>query len=113
MDEFTPITKDRGLYKKILREGQGNYPLKTSKIILDYRINNEDGTLLYEKVDKILNLDDQKLIDGLILGIISMKKGEKAILVMRYDYGYGETNHNNIKAYSSIMACIELKEILS
>jgi len=112
MEEFTEITNDRGLYKKILKEGKGENPDPDSKIILDYKINMEDGTSIYEQNNKKIDLSDPNHIEGFKVGIPTMKKGEKSIFVMRYDYAYGETSYKNIKPYSTIICCIDLREIL-
>lgn len=112
MEEFTEITKDRGLYKKILKEGKGLSPDADSQVILDYKINMEDGSPIYEQNNKKIDLCDANHIEGFKIGVSTMKKGEKSIFVMRYDYAYGETSFKNIKPFSSIIACIELKEIL-
>lgn len=112
MEEFTELTNDRGLYKKILREGNGLSPSPYSKVILDYKINMEDGSPIYAQTNKKIDLGDPNHIEGLKIGVCTMKKGEKSIFVMRYDYAYGEARYKNIKPYSSIMACIDLKEIL-
>jgi len=112
MEEFTEITNDRGLYKKILKEGKGDTPNLDSEVILDYKINTEDGSSIYEQINKKIDLSDPNHIEGFKIGIPTMKKGEKSIFVMRYDYAYGETSYKNIKPYSSIIACVDLKEIL-
>jgi FKBP-type peptidyl-prolyl cis-trans isomerase len=112
MEEFTELTKDRGLYKKILEEGKGSIPNPNAKVILDYKLNMEDGTSIYEQTNKKIDLSDPNHIQGIKIGVCTMKKGEKSIFVMRYDYAYGETSYKNIKPFSTIIACIDLKEIL-
>lgn len=112
MEEFTELTNDRGLYKKILREGEGLMPNENSKVVLDYKVNMEDGSPIYEQNNKKIDLSDPYHILGFKIGVLSMKKGEKSIFVMRYDYAYGDSGYKNVKPFSSIIACIEMKAIL-
>ena len=111
MEEFKEITEDRGLYKKTLRDGIEMLPDSNSKIIVNFKINLEDGTFIEEKFNENFDFEDPNKLLGLKIGIRTMKKGEKAIFVMRYDYGLGEITKNNIKSYSSVIACVDLIDI--
>jgi FKBP-type peptidyl-prolyl cis-trans isomerase len=108
MEEFKELFEDRGLYKKILKEGLEVLPDKIRKPSVNYKIILEDGSLVEEKIDEIFDLDDESKILGLRLGIKTMKKGEKSIFVMRYDYGYGEFPTGNQKKFMSVIACVDL-----
>lgn len=108
MEEFTEISKDRGLYKKTLREGMELLKENNRKIKINYKIILEDGTFIEEKFNEIFDFEDENRFLGLRIGIKTMKKGEKAIFVMRFDYGLGEIMKNNQKNYSSVIACVDL-----
>ncbi len=72
----------------------------------------EDGSPIYEQTNKKIDLGDANHIEGFKISVLTMKKCEKSIFVMRYDYACGESSFKNIKPFSSIIACIDLKEIL-
>ena len=44
---------------------------------------------------------------GLELAIKTMKKGEKAIIIMRPDYGYGYEGFLKIPAFSTLIYCVD------
>ena len=108
MEEFKEISEDRGLYKKTLKEGTVILPDNNKKIIVNYKVVLEDGTLYEEKLNENFDFEDDSKILGLKIGLKTMKKGEKAIFVMRFDYGLGEITKNNQKNYSSVIACVDL-----
>lgn len=110
MEEFKELSEDRGLYKKTLREGLEIIPEKLRKVLVSYKIILEDGSLIEEKLNETFDLEDQNKILGLKLGIKTMKKGEKSIFVMRYDYGFGEFPSGNQKSFASVIACVDLIE---
>jgi FKBP-type peptidyl-prolyl cis-trans isomerase len=108
MDEFTELTKDRGLYKKILKEGSGRSPVDGMKITAKYQGILEDGRVFDETDNLQFILGEEELITGLEIAIKTMKKGEKSIIVMRYDYAYGDEGSDPIPAYASLAFCVDL-----
>lgn len=111
MDEYIELTEDRGLYKKILREGDGSLPSENSKLYVNYKIHLEDGFLIEEKINEYFDFEDINKLLGLKIGIKTMKKTEKSIFVMRYDYGFGEKFQNNSARYPSVISHVELVDI--
>jgi len=108
MEEFIELSEDRGLYKKTLKEGLEYLEDNNKNIKVSYKIILEDGTLIEEKCNTLFDPEDDNKLLGLRIGIKNMKKGEKAIFVMRFDYGLGEILKNREKNYSSVIACVDL-----
>lgn len=112
MDEFTSLTNDRGLYKKILKEGiNGRNVAVGNKVTISYSAALEDGRIFdnKDKFDFVIGSDD--VILGMDKGILTMKKGEKSIFVMRYDYAYGEEGFEKVPPNSSLIFSIDLLNI--
>jgi FKBP-type peptidyl-prolyl cis-trans isomerase len=109
MDQFISLTNDRGLYKKILKEGRGSPPMEGSKVLIECKGALEDGTYFEDspKDGKIIDLAHENL-KGLEIGIKSMLVGEKAIFVMRDDYAYGVKGSLKVPANSPVIFCIDL-----
>lgn len=110
MEEFTAITNDRGLYKKILKEGTGNPPSRGTNVTVSYKGILEDGTPFDENDTFTFVLGGGAVINGWEVGIGTMRKGEKSILVMRCDYGYGEDGYMIIPPGATLIYMIDLLE---
>jgi FKBP-type peptidyl-prolyl cis-trans isomerase len=111
MEQFTPLTNDRGLYKKILREGNGTYPDDGDTVWVQYKGVLEDGTLFDQSHDdENFNfiLGSGEALHGWEVGIKSMRRGEKSILVMRSDYAYGSDGYLIIPPEAPLIFYIEL-----
>ena len=115
MEQFDALTKDRGLYKKILKNGSGAYPNDQSKALIIIQGALQDGSIFENSAQegKVVDLSDQDLIKGIKFAIKSMQKGEKSIIVMRDDYGYGESGNLMILPNSPLIFCIDLVDFQS
>jgi FKBP-type peptidyl-prolyl cis-trans isomerase len=122
MEEFTQMDDDKGLYKKILKEGYANRPKVGDVVKIYYTGILENGTVFEEnnsgdgltfKIGHVAVTEQgtYKIINGLETGIKSMRKGEKSILVMRSDYAYGEEGRLTIPPYASLIYCVDLIDI--
>lgn len=110
MEEFTPITNDRGLYKKVLKEGVGSMPHDGCCVSVKYQGVLEDGTMFDESPEEgfEIQLGTGEALTGWEIGIKTMKRGEKSIFVMRSDYAYGESGYLIIPPDASLIFCIDL-----
>lgn len=99
MTTNTPIniTEDGGITKQILKEGSGNCPKTGQEVEVLYVGKFEDGKVFDESTDSrapfIFQVGKKNVIAGWDLGVASMKKGEKAILRIKSQYGYGEKGY--------------------
>jgi len=110
MEEFTPISNDRGLYKKVLKQGNGDFPLDGSLVTITYTGILEDGTVFDESTEEgfEFKIEPNDALTGLVNGVKTMRKGEKAILVMRADYAYGSEGYLAIPPNATLIFCVDL-----
>ena len=113
MDQFISLTSDRGLYKKILKNGKGQLPNDSSKLLISSQGALEDGTIFDEspKDGRLIDLSNISALKGILIALKTMQKGEKSIFVMRDDYAFGEKGSLNVPPNSPLIFCIELHEI--
>lgn len=91
-----PLTEDGGLKKVILQPGTEDIsPEKGDRVTVHYTGRLlQDGTVFDSSVERnepfVFKLGKGEVIKGWDLGVASMKKGEKALLICRSDYAYGK-----------------------
>ncbi|KAF3948882.1 hypothetical protein CMV_025171 [Castanea mollissima] len=91
------ITGDSKVLKKILREGEGAViPNEGATVTISYMAQLEDGTIFEKKgIDGEQPLefitDEEQVIAGLDQAVATMKKGERAILTIHPDFGFGSS----------------------
>lgn len=89
------LTGDGKLTKTVLKEGSGSCPVRGQEVVAHYVGTLEKNG---EKFDSSRDRDEPftfqlgmgQVIKGWDLGFASMKKGEKAVLTIDAEYGYGE-----------------------
>ena len=97
MEEFIQVTNDKSVYKKILTEATGKTPIVGQKVKVKYTGMLEDGTKFDESKDPIVfKLGGGEVVKGWEVGIPTMKKGERSVFIIRYDYAYGEKGYPNL-----------------
>ena len=103
-----------GIYKRILKQGRGKNPKFGDVITITYQ-----GSLLNgEIINHFTTMDfsygtKMQVIEGLELAIKTMKKGERAQIIVPSKYAWGEEGLSNgaIAPYTPIVFDIELKKI--
>lgn len=95
---FVDISPDQdgGLLKKLLVKGEGEEtPPHGSEIFVHYTGTLEDGSKFDSSRDRgkefVTEIGVGQVIKGWDIGMMTMKKGEKAIFRARQDYAYGES----------------------
>lgn len=83
-----------GIFKRILRAGEGgDLPQTNERITVHYTGTLEDGTKFDSSVDRgqpfETNIGVGQVIKGWDVGMMSMSIGEKAILTINAENGYG------------------------
>ncbi|KAI7735614.1 hypothetical protein M8C21_022325, partial [Ambrosia artemisiifolia] len=82
--------------KQVIKEGHGEKPSKYSTCFLHYRAWTESTQHKFEDTWQELQLTEvvlgkeKKEMAGLALGLYSMKAGERALLHVGWELGYGE-----------------------
>jgi FKBP-type peptidyl-prolyl cis-trans isomerase len=110
MEGFIELTSDKGLYKKIVKEGTGSTPTKGSTCFMNYVGKFEDGKIFDQSESPFqFKLGVGQVIKGWDVGVETMKIGEKAVLHLRYDYAYGEKGYPGvIPAKATLIFDVEL-----
>lgn len=113
--EVTDLSGDGGVLKEILVEGEGEeMPEKNDDVCVHYVGTLEsDGSKFDSSRDReapfTFKLGQGKVIKGWDTGVATMKKGEKAVLTIRSDYGYGaEGSGDKIPGNATLKFEVEL-----
>ncbi|KAG4137829.1 hypothetical protein ERO13_D07G096100v2 [Gossypium hirsutum] len=85
------ICKDGGLFKKILIEGdKWENPKDLDEVLINYEAKLEDGTVVAKAKGVEFTVKDGLFCPALARAVKTMKKGEKVLLTVRPQYGFGE-----------------------
>ncbi|CAI8612500.1 unnamed protein product [Vicia faba] len=90
------VTSDKKVTKKILKEGEG-YERPNEGAIVKLKLVGklQDGTVFFEKgrdeEEKLFEFktDEEQVVDGLDKAVLTMKKGEVALLTIAPEYAFG------------------------
>ncbi|XP_041021479.1 70 kDa peptidyl-prolyl isomerase-like isoform X2 [Juglans microcarpa x Juglans regia] len=91
------VTGDFKVLKKILKEGEGDLVANEgATVTISYIARLEDGTVFEKKGidgEKPLEFitDEEQVISGFDRAVATMKKGERAILTIHPDFGFGSS----------------------
>jgi len=107
---------DSGLKYYILQKGKGNKPVKEATINAHYTLYLEDGRKIDSSYDRNQTIDIQvgvgKLIPGWDESLLDMKKGEKRIVIIPPELGYGKYGYPPyIPPNARLVFIIELVDI--
>lgn len=85
------ICKDGGIFKKILVEGEKwENPKDPDEVLVKYEARLEDGTLVAKADGVEFTVSEGHFCPALSKAVKTMKKGEKAVLTVKPQYGFGE-----------------------
>ncbi|KAM3189832.1 hypothetical protein ACQJBY_068222 [Aegilops geniculata] len=85
------ICKDGGIFKKILKEGdKWENPKDPDEVFVKYEARLEDGTIVSKSEGVEFTVKDGHLCPALAKAVKTMKKGEKVLLTVKPQYGFGE-----------------------
>ena len=108
--------RDGGVVKKVTKDGEGTErPGKGAEVAVHYVGTLEDGTKFDSSVDRgepiRFTLGVGQVIKGWDLGVASMRKGEKATLTIKPEYGYGDAGAGGvIPGGATLLFDVELVE---
>ncbi|XP_022760051.1 peptidyl-prolyl cis-trans isomerase FKBP62-like, partial [Durio zibethinus] len=85
------ICKDGGVFKKILIEGEeSENPKDLDEVLVNYEAKLEDGTVVAKADGVEFTVRDGHFCPALARAVKTMKKGEKVLLTVKPQYGFGE-----------------------
>ncbi|KAI9177216.1 hypothetical protein LWI28_012466 [Acer negundo] len=86
------ICKDGGIVKKILREGEKwENPKDLDEVLVNYQaVIEDDGTIVAKAEAVEFTVKDGHFCPALARAVKTMKKGEKVLLTVKPQYGFGE-----------------------
>ncbi|KAM1689969.1 hypothetical protein TB2_031224 [Malus domestica] len=85
------ILKDGGVMKKIITEGEKwENPKDPDEVFVKYEARLEDGTLVSKSDGVEFTVQDGYFCPALAKAVKTMKKGEKVLLTVKPQYGFGE-----------------------
>ena len=123
---------ESGLIYKIITEGQGAKPTSGTTVYINYALYLANGEMLESSVEEVAKqygkFDEQRksmkgyqpfpfeygkktgLISGFLEGIENMKFGDKAVLFIPYQLGYGEKGGGPIPPKTDLIFEVEMLE---
>ena len=111
------ITTDGGIIKKTINKGEGGEcPTKGQEVTVNYEGRLEDGSVFDRSMDHgeplKIRIGEGQVIEGWDQGIMAMKLGEKADLVIQSKYGYGDMGSPpKIPGGATLIFTVELIQI--
>ncbi|KAL0417989.1 UNVERIFIED_CONTAM: Peptidyl-prolyl cis-trans isomerase FKBP62 [Sesamum radiatum] len=85
------ICKDGGIFKKILKEGEKwENPKDPDEVLVKYEARLEDGTVIAKSDGVEFTVQEGHFCPALSKAVKTMKKGEKVLLTVKPQYGFGE-----------------------
>lgn len=109
----TDITGDKKVLKKIVRDGEGfERPNEGSKAKVIYTGKLEDGTLIdrngSDEVPFEYTCFEEQINEGLDRAVMTMRKGEQAIVTVSSDFLHGYQDVGFVSAGSALIYEVEL-----
>eukprot|EP00262_Sarcandra_glabra_P003861 TRINITY_DN1468_c1_g1_i2.p1 TRINITY_DN1468_c1_g1~~TRINITY_DN1468_c1_g1_i2.p1 ORF type:complete len:535 (-),score=113.95 TRINITY_DN1468_c1_g1_i2:167-1771(-) len=105
------LSSDGGILKKTVRDGEGwAYPKEADEVIVKYEARLEDGTFVSRSVEGIeFHISDGYLFPAISIAVKTMRKGEKAELLVKSAYGFGQSGSNaRVPPNSNLIVDLEL-----
>ncbi|KAJ8755324.1 hypothetical protein K2173_019122 [Erythroxylum novogranatense] len=89
------ICKDGGIFKKIIVEGEKwDNPKDLDEVLYEAKL--EDGTVVSKSDGVEFTVEDGFFCPALAKAVKTMKKGEKARLTVKPQYGFGESGRSSV-----------------
>ncbi|XP_057717738.1 70 kDa peptidyl-prolyl isomerase-like [Arachis stenosperma] len=116
------VTGDSKVLKKILKEGEGaSTANEGANVTVSYTAKLEDGTIFEKRgIDETPPLefitDEEQVIVGLDRAVVTMKKGERAIISIHPDYAFGDVEVKRdfaiVPPSSRVVYDVEMKDFI-
>lgn len=103
-----------GIYKRILKKGRGKSPKTNDLLTITYQGSTLNGEIINHFTTMDFTYGSQwQVIEGIEKVLKTMKKGERAQVIIPSKYAWGEvgSSDGSIKPYTTIIFDIEIKNI--
>lgn len=92
------ICKDGGIFKKIIKEGEKwEHPKEADEVLVKYEARLEDGTVVSKSEEGVeFYVKDGYFCPAFAIAVKTMKKGEKVLLTVKPQYGFGHQGREAI-----------------
>lgn len=92
------ICKDGGIFKKIIKEGEKwEHPKEADEVLVRYEARLEDGTVVSKSEEGVeFYVKDGYFCPAFAIAVKTMKKGEKVLLTVKPQYGFGHQGREAI-----------------
>ncbi|WED63739.1 FKBP-type peptidyl-prolyl cis-trans isomerase [Synoicihabitans lomoniglobus] len=105
-----------GLWTELLRAGDGAQANRGDTVSVLFKGSLLDGTVFDEMQDATkpftFQLDRKKVIDGWEYGLLMMREGEKRLLIVPYELGYGTRGRSpDIPRMATLVFEVELLKV--
>lgn len=94
-EEYMDILGNGTLLKKVLKEGKGERPESRDVAVINYTGRLDDGTIVEEEQDFVVQIDDVEVVQGLDMALKLMNVGEQAEVIVSSRFAYGEQGLKN------------------
>lgn len=94
-EEYMDILGNGTLLKKVIREGQDERPEGRDIAVINYTGRLDDGTIVEEERDFVVQIDDVEVVQGLDMALKLMNVGEQAEVIVSSRFAYGEQGLKN------------------
>ncbi|MCC5023990.1 MAG: FKBP-type peptidyl-prolyl cis-trans isomerase [Candidatus Synoicihabitans palmerolidicus] len=106
-----------GLWTEVLKEGSGAKPSRGDSVKVLFKGMLLDGTTFDEVSDPskafTFQLDRGKVIAGWEYGLLMMREGERRLLIVPYELGYGTRGRSpDIPRMATLIFEVELLEVI-
>jgi FK506-binding protein 4/5 len=109
------ICKDGGVFKKILTQGEKwENPKDLDEVLVNYEVKLEDGTLVGKSDGVEFTVREGHFCPAFAKAVKTMKKGEKVLLTVKPQYGFGELgkpasgNEGSVPSNATLLVTLEL-----
>lgn len=107
--EYTKVTEGEGVKKYIIIEGTGDVIAESQGALINYVAKCEGSIFDQSKKEPFfLTLGNREVVEGLEMGVKSMKKGEKAEFIIKPEYAYRERDIRKLPEKADLVYEVEL-----
>lgn len=103
------LCKDGGIFKRIVVEGEKwENPKDPDEVLVNYEARLQDGTVVAKSEGAEFAVKDGLFCPAIAIAVKTMKKGEKVLLTVKPQYGFGEKGDGAIPPNATLSIDLQL-----